>query len=279
MPVQFSLGNATISILNVGDIMLNLADDLVIPDNERDPAVLERILPAAFPTQCFHISFAGASILVDACDYVRSFPPSSPYFMADYQPPADLITQLSELGIQAKEITHLLITHAHFDHFSGTTALQDGKFVPCFPQARHMLNRADWDEPYIQQELQNPQSATALTLGILQQQGLLELVEGEFEVLSGLTLIPTPGESAGHQVVRVQSQERTFYCLGDLFHDPVEAEHPNWAFPWGDVEQNVKSRRAIAQAAVAEQALLTAAHISGIGQIEQTPTGLHWKTV
>jgi glyoxylase-like metal-dependent hydrolase (beta-lactamase superfamily II) len=272
-------GAAAIAIINVGDIQFRLSDDVTVPEDERAvaPTSFEQLRP--FPTQCFHIALSGASVLVDACDYRLSFPPGSPYFRPGYQAPPGLLAQLTELGIRPEDVTHLVITHAHFDHYSGITMERDGQIIPCFPNARCFLGRADWEDPEMQQELRNPDSQASRTLGVVQQRGLLELVVGERELLPGIRIVPTPGESPGHQVVRVHSQEQTLYCLGDLYHDPIEVEHPGWMASWAAREATLRSRRELAGAALSEQALLTAAHIAGVGRLEQTASGVTWRTV
>jgi glyoxylase-like metal-dependent hydrolase (beta-lactamase superfamily II) len=271
------VGIATVSVINVGDIEFRLSDDLVVPESEQDPALAVQLeQPARFPTQCFHIALPDASVLVDACNYTRSFPPSSPYFLPGYQPPSDLVTQLGERGVQPENITHLVITHAHFDHYSAITTERDGQIVPSFPQARCFLGRADWEQPQMEQAL-DLHSRDGSTLGIVYQMGLLELVEGKRELVPGIQIIPAPGESAGHQIVRVHSQGQTLYCLGDLFHDPVELEHPTWMASWAEFDANVRSRQMLIQAALDEQAILAAAHIASFGRVESTASGLKWK--
>lgn len=275
---RIELGTATIFMINVGDIKLTLSEIIPMSEQAYDAATrayLEE--PKLFPTQCFHATLPGASILIDACDYARSFPETSPYFLADYEPPADLITQLDKRGTQPADITHIVITHTHFDHYSGLTTERNGHIVPAFPYARCFLSRADWEDPELQQELRDPQSPQSRTLGILHQQGLLEVVEGSHEIFPGIQLIPTPGESPGHQIVRILSDGQTLYCLGDLYHDPIEVDHPELFAAWVDAATMLGSRRMLAQAAYDEHALLIASHIADVGRILDTPDGFRWK--
>ena len=84
----------------------------------------------------------------------------------------------------------------------------------------------------------------------------------------------------GHQIVRIHSEDETLYCLGDLYHHPVEVEHPNWTTVWSeDVNGGLASREALTKAAVAEKALLIATHIGGIGLLKQSDTGVDWDAV
>jgi glyoxylase-like metal-dependent hydrolase (beta-lactamase superfamily II) len=272
-------GSAAVAIINVGDIQFRLSDEITVPEDERAAIPDSFTQSRSFPTQCFHIALTGASVLVDACNYHLSFPPDSPYFWPGYQPPPGLLAQLAEIGIRPEDVTHLVITHAHFDHFSGITMERDGRMTPCFPNARCFLGRADWEDPEMQEGLRDSNSQVSRTLGVVQQSGMLELVEGERELLPGIRIVPTPGESPGHQVVRVHSQGQTLYCLGDLYHDPIEVEHPNWMASWAVKDATLRSRQKLTEAALREHALLTAAHIAGVGRLEQTAAGVTWRAV
>jgi len=273
-----ALGAATVSIINTGDVRLVLAEITNAPESAWRPhytGIFDQ--PLFFPSQCVHIALPDASVMVDANDFAISTPPDSPYAPPpDYQPPPDLLAQLLMRGIRPENITHLLITHAHFDHYAGITRLRDGRYVPSFPYARCFLGRADWEYPETQEALRDPNSADSRTFGVLQQAGLLELVEGDRDLTPAVSIIAAPGESPGHQIVRVSSEGQTLYCLGDLYHHPAEVEHPSWMSVWDDVTTNVASRLALVEAALAENALLVAAHIPGIGRLERTGTGVRW---
>ena len=274
------VGKVTVSVINVGDLVLRLSEEMNVPESEWRPryaAIFER--PSPFPSQCIHIALPGASVLVDAGDYAISAPPDSLYLPPNYQPPPGLMVQLLEIGVRPEDVTHLVITHAHFDHYDGVTAERNGEYVPCFPNARCFLGKADWEQPETQKALQDPNSLESLTLGVMHRQGLLELVGGDRDLVPGIRTIAAPGESAGHQVVRVHSEGQTLYCLGDLYHHTIEVEQPTWMVTWANPDINLASRHALVKAALAENALLIAAHIPSVGRLEGTLSGARWVAV
>ncbi len=269
---QLRLGAATVTILNVGDI--EEAFGLAVPEDDHDPE-LEASLGQLqiLPFQMVHIALGSASVIVDAFDFdaiisLMGFKPP-----ADSTPPPDLLTQLRATGIDPDAVTHFILTHAHFDHYSGVTVERAGRREPTFPNARCYAGRADWDTPA---GYQLHAEGVAQTMGELFRREMVTLVDGEQELLPGLRLIPTPGESPGHLIVRVESAGQALYCLGDLLHYPVEAEHPRWMVEWADADKTLASRRMLAQAALAERALLVAAHVPGVGRLEGTPERAHW---
>jgi len=272
-----SVGSATVTVVNVGDLLLNMSEIINVSESEWRPryaADFER--PLLFPSQCIHIALPGASVLVDANDYALSAPPDSPYAPPHYQPPPGLIAQLMGNGIYPENVTHLVITHAHFDHYAGATTQSNGHYIPCFPNARCYLGKADWENPETQEALQNPDSEDSRTFGVLHQLGLLELVDGDRDLIPEVRIIAAPGESSGHQIVRIHSGGQTLYCLGDLYHHPVEVEQPYWMAQWANAGTNLASRQALAEAALAENALLIATHIPTIGRLAHTEEGVKW---
>jgi glyoxylase-like metal-dependent hydrolase (beta-lactamase superfamily II) len=271
------VGQAYASLFSIGELRCDLAAWLDLP-REQWPAgyvdVLSRPLPV--PVQSVHINLPGLSLLVDAPLYeeVRA---DSDFAITGYRPPPGLVEQLGSAGIKPESITHIVITHPHFDHFSGITRKENGRYVPTFPNAHCYLSQADWTE--IAGGLKRPNSLTSRTLGIVQQAGLLELVAGEHQLVDGVTVLPAPGETVGHQIVRVHSAGETLYLLGDLYHHAIEIEHPRLNVHWADPEQMATSKQALIRAALTENATLVAAHIPGFGRLRPTDSGVTWVEV
>jgi len=114
---QFHLGAAAITVFNAGDIRADLADwfGVRVEDWPQYRAVFER--PIAVPMNAVHIALGDASVLVDAPRWGASL--GEDFIIPGYAPPPDLPAQLREAGITLEAITHVVITHAHFDHFNG----------------------------------------------------------------------------------------------------------------------------------------------------------------
>jgi glyoxylase-like metal-dependent hydrolase (beta-lactamase superfamily II) len=272
------LGAATITVINVGDLVFRLSEVMNVPESEWRPRyAAEFEKPLSFPSQSMHIALPGASILVDAGDYAVAVSLNTPYVPPDYSPPPGLIDQLRERNISPQDITHVVITHLHFDHYSGVTIERNGQYAPAFPNARCFVGRADWEDLETQEALKDPDSLESRTIGVLHSAGVLELVEGNVDLLPAVRLLTAPGESPGHQIVRVHSEGQTLYCLGDLYHDPLEVEHPTWMARWADVNTALASRRRLVEFALAEDALLVPAHMSP-GRLERTADGVRWRS-
>ena len=276
-PLQtFQLGAATITVFNVGESRLSLAETLNVTEADWSPRYTHHFAePARVPILCIHVALPGLTVLVDSGVY--DFPEGSQFAFPNYNPPPGLPEQMVAAGLDLAAVEHLVITHAHGDHFNATTVERSGRLEPVFPNARLHLGRGDWERKENQDALQKPDSLESQTFGVYHQLGRLVLDEGVSDLGRGVQIIAAPGETPGHQIVRVNSQGKTLYLLGDLYHHVVEVEEPGWGVKWSDIPTAQASRQAFAQRALAEDALLIATHIWGVGHLQQHEDGVVWE--
>ena len=273
------IGELEMTLFNAGDLIFDVGKELAVPQQEwreQDYAIFEK--PLLVPVLCVLIQSPETTVLVDAGAYeLVSEPETAP---PGYVQPPSLVRQLAAAGKQTEDIQHIVITHAHFDHFNGLTQIgEQGEPAPTYPNAVVYLGKGDWENEEMQRLLRSPDSLQAQTLGFLHDQGMLRLVDAQVEIAPGIEIVPTPGETPGHVAVRVVSEGRVGYCLGDLYHHVVEVEKPQWEVTWADKQAIENSRRLIARAALKEDALVTASHIPGFGRIRASSDGLRWETV
>jgi glyoxylase-like metal-dependent hydrolase (beta-lactamase superfamily II) len=273
--LSMRLGDGRAALIDCGPILAELGEWLPIPLAERPPDYTAALgQPLALPIQCVLLQLPGRTLLVDACH--PEVVPLAFDVPAGSQPSMGLLVQLATRGVAPEHIHEVVITHPHDDHINGLTRLDLQSDAPTFPNARHYLSQADWDA--LQPELAQPDSLAARTLGVLQGLGLLELLDGPRDLGDGLALLPAPGETPGHQILRFQSGDATLFCLGDLFHFQLEAEHQQHVVDWGDADLKRHTRAALLPSLIAENAVLASGHISGFGRLKQSEGGaLRWE--
>ena len=279
-PRRFRLGAATVTLISVGDLQASISAWFDRPEGDAASRyAADFASPTRLPIYCAHIALGARSLLVDAGVY-DDIPQSDFAMPGDYHPPPSLSEQLAQIGVAPEAVTDVVLTHRHFDHLNGTTHLAtDGNYVPRFPHARHYLGRADFDDPDIQAALHDPASLAGRTLAVLHRHGLLAPVDGDLTLDDAFSIVATPGETPGHQILRLHSEGQTLYILGDLIHHPIEIEQPTVMVDWAQPETTLAGRRALAAAALSEGALLLATHIRKVGRLRGTPGAVIWESV
>jgi glyoxylase-like metal-dependent hydrolase (beta-lactamase superfamily II) len=138
-----------------------------------------------------------------------------------------IVESLASLGVTADEIDVVVLSHLHFDHAGGATCYDSArKLVPTFPRARHVIGRLEWEDATSRApELQTAYSMDNLTP--LVDAGLVELIEGEHEILPGLRSRLTGGHTRGHFAIDFESDNQSALMIGDLC--PTTAHlNPMW---------------------------------------------------
>jgi glyoxylase-like metal-dependent hydrolase (beta-lactamase superfamily II) len=175
---------------------------------------------------------------------------------------------------------HIILTHAHLDHYGGLIKA-DG--TPNFPNAQVYMCRDEWavftSRDYL---TDNPDRAAVIRKHLIPAENQIERVECAGEVLPGFTMIELPGHSPHHIGVLIESNGEYLIVAGDAVVHPLHIEHPEWHFfTDAEPETAVESRRTLAQLAVEHDALVMAYHFDfpGLGRIVPSGTGYKWKAL
>lgn len=176
-------------------------------------------------------------------------------------------------GVLPQVVDLVLITHAHPDHVGGLTVPEGDDRAPVFPRARHLIWKGEWDfwASGEHRGMFAEMAGTARThLEPLREAGLLELVDGEAEVASGIRVFPTPGHTPGHMSVAVESGGERAIVAGDVVLTEWAFEHPDWnAAPEALPEVAAWTRRNLLERACREGGLFQAFHLSDVGRLEE----------
>lgn len=124
-----------------------------------------------------------------------------------------VLDQLALLGVQPQDITLVINTHLHFDHAGLNTRLLDGKLLPTFSRARHIVQKQELEDATHPHERSRASYFSENIEPILHQ---FELVEGEAEILPGLRVVPVPGHTLGMQAVELASEGQNFAYPAEL---------------------------------------------------------------
>jgi glyoxylase-like metal-dependent hydrolase (beta-lactamase superfamily II) len=160
---------------------------------------------------------------------------------------------LAVLGVRPEDVDLVINTHLHFDHGGGNTWRDEsGAVRPSFPKARYVVQRGEYEYATHTNE-RTAASYFAPNFVPLHDAGVLDLIEGEREIIRGISVIASPGHVPFHQSVMIESDGASALFLGDVV--PTAAHLP---LPWimgYDVEPLVtleSKRRILARAAERE---------------------------
>jgi glyoxylase-like metal-dependent hydrolase (beta-lactamase superfamily II) len=168
----------------------------------------------ALDTNCVLVRTANSLGLIDTGYGGKATPRfQQRHALEDGEP---LVRNLAAAGISPEQIDWVILTHLHFDHAGGATLRNEhGPVVPTFPRARHFIQRAEWEDAIAQL----PELAGAYHLDDirpLEAAGLVQLVEGDADVVPGVHVQLTGGHTRGHQIVRIESGDASAVLLADI---------------------------------------------------------------
>jgi glyoxylase-like metal-dependent hydrolase (beta-lactamase superfamily II) len=168
--------------------------------------------------RCLLIEADGRRILVDSgAGNKLDAKLRSIYGIENEGDPTRLETSLYErAGVKPEDIDLVVATHLHFDHAGGqTTFRDDGEIVPSFPNARYLIRRGEWEAGHSDNR-RIRSSYTRDDFEPLQGAGVLELTEGDMDVVPGVRVVGHPGHTADHQGVLVDLGGETVWFPCDL---------------------------------------------------------------
>lgn len=262
-------------MLTIGDIRVHLINDC---DIMVDPGGAFGLVPRALwssllPPDADHLVPMtqtcalvqlpdGMNILCDT-GYGTKLPEKKQAFLRLKRPNGSLIDGLARVGLQPSDIHLVINTHLHDDHCGGNTYLDsDGNIQPTFPNARHVVQRREYEDATHPNE-RTRATYIAENFVPLLENGQLQLLDGDTELAAGVRGVVTPGHTPGHMSVVIESggQHAMFVC--DLASYAIHFERLGWMTGY-DVEPLVtlESKRRWQAWALETNALLIFCHDS-----------------
>jgi N-acyl homoserine lactone hydrolase len=145
--------------------------------------------------------------------------------------------QLAKIGLKPEDITHVVVTHTHFDHAGG---LHD------FPNAVHLIQRA---------EIENRKPAY---FGFSWPERVeFQLLDGDAEIGVGIQLLSTPGHTPGHMSIALELPNTGKLLLAiDAIYLSRSAELDNFNAAWSRTKSRASGHRVLDLAASSGARLL-----------------------
>ena len=139
---------------------------------------------------------------------------------------ASLQKSLAKHGVSYEEITHVVLTHLHFDHAGGSTTVSDGKLAPTFKNAQYFVQKKNLETAQAP-NLRERASYFAANFQPLLDAGKLQLLDGaKDQFLPGLSVLVSNGHTQGQQVVKVSDGKNTLVYCADLIPTSTHVRLP-----------------------------------------------------
>ncbi|MCP4185536.1 MAG: MBL fold metallo-hydrolase [Hyphomicrobiales bacterium] len=248
---------------DVGDIMNSLVDGQLCQTTGR----------LILPVQGFLVKTPSHTILVDSCVGNDKTVPGNPNW---HQRSGNrFMAALTAAGAGPEDIDYVLCTHLHTDHIGWNTKLDDGRWVPTFPNARYLMPAAD--EVFFRQ---GPGEAYVESVLPVIEAGQAELVSSGHMLGDNVTLVPTPGHTPGHVSILLKSGPVEAIITGDALHSTVQCWHPEWVFKYDvDGEMAAKSRRKLLEEASETGCRVIGSHFTlpSIGRVIAHGDAFRWQ--
>lgn len=209
--------------------------------------------------QSYVVRTSHHTILIDSCVGNHKERPNRPLW--HMKTDDAYMTALAAHGLGPDDIDLVMCTHLHADHVGWNTRLEDGRWVPTFPNARYVFSKKELDAwqggghpKFSDQPLQDS------VLPIVAA-GRADLVTSDHALDDEVWLAPTPGHTPDHFAVNLRSGDEHAVMCGDLIHSPVQCRHPEWhVWPDWDPDLAARTRRSFLEQHCETDTLVCTAH-------------------
>ncbi len=226
------------------------------------------------PMQGFLLKTPSHVILVDACVGNHKTHPQIPPWHDRDDP--RFMAGLVAAGVTPSDVDFVLCTHLHGDHVGWNTRLENGQWVPTFPNAKYLLPQADKG---FAENLPSPMYAESVLPVVVA--GQADFVGPDHALGDHVQLIPTPGHTPGHVSVQIGHGDACAIITGDALHTAAQVAHPEWHFVYdADAPLAQTSRTQLLGQAAETGCCVLGSHfrLPSIGRVKATADGFAWKT-
>jgi glyoxylase-like metal-dependent hydrolase (beta-lactamase superfamily II) len=164
------------------------------------------------------------TILVDTCIGNDKTRPQRAIW--DHKTDRAWMDGLAAAGVAVEDIDFVVCTHLHVDHVGWNTRLENGRWVPTFPNARYLFSKQElafWEARNAVEEI------PCIVDGVLPivAANRVDLITSSHVVSDLVRLLPTPGHTVDHFAVEIGLGKAEAVITGDLIHSPLQARYPH----------------------------------------------------
>ena len=289
MSLQLSVGDLTIhriieqetTYLPALDMMPALTPELLAENRAwlRQAGAIDDADMLILCFQSYVVKTPHHTILVDSCIGNDKPRPNRPKWNMKTD---DLFMRgLAATGVSVADIDVVMCTHLHVDHVGWNTRLENGRWVPTFPNARYIFGKAEFDYWTAQNAKAEVPPFTDSVLPVVAADRA-EIVRDDFAIGDHVRILPTPGHTPGHVAFTFGKGRDDAVFSGDLMHSPLQTHHPELSAKFDvDPVQAAATRRAFLERYCDTETLCCTAHFPSpsTGRIKRRGDGFACEAV
>lgn len=208
------------------------------------------------------------------------------------------LDRLRIAGVSPEDVDLVLVTHIHSDHVGWNTRLDDGRWMPTFPNAKIVVSDLEYDyglalieqdeegisaarhRAGMGQPVRTPVAGTfADSILPLDPAKIDRIVIDGSEALPGIRFLPTAGHSIDHASIELTSDGEIALFTGDVFHHPVEVYDPGLVSVFCEFpDASRTARRWLLDHAAKTDSMVFSSHFphSSVGRITRSGDNFEW---
>jgi glyoxylase-like metal-dependent hydrolase (beta-lactamase superfamily II) len=243
MSLTFAVGDLTIhriieqetTFLPALEMLPGLTADLLAENRSwmRETGAIDAQDVLILCVQSYVVKTPHHTILIDSCignDKPRPLRPNWNMKTDD-----TYLGALAAAGFSVGDIDFVMCTHLHVDHVGWNTRLENGRWMPTFPNARYVFAKGEFDY-WTEQHAKTAVPAFGDSVLPIVEANKAEIVRNDFQIGDHARILPTPGHTPGHVAFSFGRGRDAAVFGGDLIHSPLQARYPELSVKF-DVDQ------------------------------------------
>ena len=123
--------------------------------------------------------------------------------------------ELKKYGYELTDVTHVILTHLHFDHAGGATCFDGEAIIPTFPNAEYIISRTNW-EAGIKPNPKDRASYLIENFLSIKESNQLTLVEDNQKIMDSIEGLAFYGHTTGQQLIKITVNNDSLIFCSDL---------------------------------------------------------------
>lgn len=283
MSLNFATGDLTIhriieqeiAFLPALDLFAGLTEELLAESRTwlRQARALDESDLLVLCFQSYLIRTPHHTVLIDSCiGNDKQWPTRPTWHMKTDEA---YMRGLAAAGVRVSDVDFVMCTHLHPDHIGWNTRLENGRFVPTFPNARYVFAKSELDY-WLEQNAKAPVVPFTESVLPVVEADKADVVTNDFALGDHARILPTPGHTPGHVAFAFGKGKDAAVLCGDLMHSPLQTRHPELS-PRFDVDpaQAAVTRRSFLERYCDTDTLCCTAHFPSpsVGRIRRKGNG------